>query len=216
MAQQLKLKAQIRTGIGRTAVNKLRRQGLVPAVIYGGQDPSLPLSVEAREFNTLLSHLASEHVLVDLEITDGEKSSNRLALIQEVKHHTLKRHVMHVDFHAVKSDTKIHAEIPVETVGEPNGVKNFGGLLEIAIHNIEIQCFPKDLPEKIVIDVTDLNVGDAVHVRDITFPEGVTATAAPDLTVIRVAAPKVESAAAAEVAPAAPEVIKEKKDEDKK
>lgn len=216
MAQKLKLKAQTRTGVGRGPCNKLRREGRVPAVIYGGQDPSQPLSLDAREISAFLARLASEHVMVDLEIADGDSTVNRLALIQEVIHHTLKRHIMHVDFHAVKSDEKIHAQIPVETVGEPNGVRNFGGLLDLAIHAIEVSCLPKDLPEKIVIDVTELNIGDAIHIRDVKFPEGVSATGAPELTVIRIAAPKVEVAAEPAAAPAAaPEVIKEKKPEEK-
>lgn len=212
MAKQLKLTAQTRTGIGRSAVNAIKKQGLVPAVVYGGSETPQPLTVNAREITTLLSHATSEHLLVDLEIADGGKTSNRLALIQEVQHDPIKRTVLHVDFHAVKADEKLHSEIPVATVGEPAGVKNFGGILEINMHAIEIECLPKDLPELISLDVSALNVGDAIHVRDIQFPEGVTARVDADLTVVRVAAPKVEieptAAAAAE-----PEVLKEKKEE---
>ena len=214
MAKQLTLKAQIRAGVGRTAVKKIRNAGLVPAVIYGGREPAQPLSINAREIHDLLARATSEHVLVDLEIADGDKVSKRLAIIQEVQHHTIKRTVVHVDFHAVRADKKIHAQIPVETIGEPAGVKNFGGILELAIHALEVECLPKDLPDLIKLDVTELNVGQSIHVRDIVLPEGVVAKAAPDLTVVRVAAPKVEVEPVAVVAATTePEVIKEKKED---
>jgi large subunit ribosomal protein L25 len=216
MAKQQTVSAQTRTGVGRSAVNKLKQKGLVPAVVYGGKDKPVPLQVNAREIGNLLSHATSEHILVDLQIADGSETTNRLALIQEVQHDPIKGSVLHVDFHAVRADEKIHAQIPVETLGEPSGVKNFGGILEIALHSIEIECLPKDLPEVIRLDVSALNVGDAIHVKDIALPEGVSARQDGDLTVVRVAAPKVEAepTPAAEAAAATgPEVIKEKKDD---
>ena len=214
MAKQQKLQAQTRTAIGRAAVNKIKQQGLVPAVIYGGTEPPQALTISAREISNLLAKAVSEHVLVDLEIADGGQMQNRLALIQEVQHHPLKRDVLHVDFHAVRADEKIHAEIPIETLGEPNGVRNFGGILELALHALEVECFPRDLPDVITIEVSELNVGEAIHVKDIALPAGVVAKAAPELTVVRVAAPKVEvEPVVTGEAPAQPEVIKEKKEE---
>ena len=109
-------------------------------------------------------------MLVDLEIADGDRKSSRLALIQEVQHHPLRGDILHVDFHAVSANEKLHAEIPVQAMGEPSGVKNFGGILEIAMHSIEVECLPKDLPEIIQIDVSGLNVGDAIHIKDVQLP----------------------------------------------
>lgn len=212
MAKQQKLSAQVRTGIGRSAVNSIKKQGLVPAVVYAGKETPVALSINAREISNLLAHTTSEHVLVDLEIADGGTTTNRLALIQEVQHEPLKGSVLHVDFHAVKADELLHSTIPVETDGEPNGVKNFGGILEISMHSLEIECLPKDLPEVIRIDVSALNVGDAIHIRDLQLPEGVKAKADAELTVVRVAAPNVEIEAAPAEGSAGPEVIKEKKD----
>ena len=212
MAKQLKLSAQTRSVVGRTAVKKIKAQGLVPATIYGGHDEPVNLSLNKREISNLLLRATSEHVLVDLEIVDGAEKSSRLALIQEVQHHPIRRDVLHVDFHAVRADEKLHAEIPVEPFGEPAGVKNYGGILEIALHSLSIECLPKDLPELIRIDVSGLGVGEAIHVKDIALPEGVVAHADGDLTVVRVAAPKVEVEPAPGAA-AGPEVIKEKKDD---
>lgn len=214
MAKQQKLTAQTRLTSGRTAVNKIKQQGLVPAVVYGGREKPINLSINAREIKTILARATSEHFLVDLEIADGGKTSNRLALVQEVQHDPLKGDVLHVDFHAVKADEKLHAEIPVETTGEPAGVKNFGGILEHSMHAIEVECLPKDLPELITLDVSGLGIGDAIHVKDIQFPEGVTPRADGELSVVRVSAPKVEVEPEPTAAEAAgPEVIKEKKDD---
>ncbi len=129
------------------------------------------------------------------------------------------RKVLHVDFHAVAADELLHAAIIVETTGEAAGVKNGGGILEIQMHELEVECLPKDLPDVIRLDVSAMNIGDAIHVRDMPLPEGVTARADGDLTVLRIAPPTV----AVEVAPAGvpaaaatPEVIKEKKTEETK
>ena len=217
MAKQLKLKAQVRANSGRPAARKLRSQDIVPASICSKGEDSQLVQVDKKEITKLLAHATSEHVLVDLEIADGGKTSNRLALIQEVQHHAVRRDIIHVDFHAVRADEVLHAAIPVEPIGEPNGVKNFGGVMEVAIHELDVECLPKDLPEVIRIDVSALNVGESIHVRDLQLPEGVVAKASPDLTVIAVSAPRVEAEVVpvAGEAPAQPEVIKEKKEEAK-
>ncbi len=213
MAKQVKLAAQARTQIGRSAVNKLKQQGLVPATIYGGTDKPMSLQIAGRDIETVLSHAVGESILVELDITDQGKKSNRLALIQEVQHHPVRRQILHVDFHSVKMDENITAQIPVEPFGTPNGVKNFGGLLEQSVRSIEVECLPKDLPEIITVDVAALNVGDSIHIKDIQLPAGVTATDDPDLTVFIVAEPTVAEEPVATEAAAAPEVIKEKKEE---
>jgi large subunit ribosomal protein L25 len=108
----------------------------------------------------------------------------------------------------------IEADVPLEPTGTANGVKNFGGLLEQSLRSLSIECLPRDLPDVIQVDVTALNVGDAIHVRDIQLPAGVTATNPPDLTVISVLAPTVsEDATPAAETPSAPEVIREKKED---
>ena len=213
MAKQQKLTAHPRIKTGRSAVNEIKKLGLVPAVVYGGKDKPINLTINARQIGNILAHATSEHFLVDLEIADGGSTTNRLALVQEVQHDALKGTVLHVDFHAVKADEKLHAEIPVVTTGEPAGVKNFGGILEISMHAVEVECLPKDLPDLITLDVSALNVGEAIHVKDIQFPEGVTSRVDGDLTVVRVAAPTVEAEPVVTAEAAQPEVLKEKKDD---
>ncbi len=214
MAKQIKLAAQTRPHVGRTAVKKIKQQGFVPGVVYGAKQEPLHVQLSAREFANVLSHASGEHLLVELDIA-GAQPANRLALIQEVQHDPIRGSVLHVDFHAVSADEKIHAEIPVVTTGESVGVKSFGGLLEVSVHVIEVECLPKDLPDAITIDVSNLNVGDALHIRDLQLPAGVSARGDQDLTVVRVSAPTVAEAEPAAAA-AQPEVIKEKKPEAEK
>jgi large subunit ribosomal protein L25 len=215
MAKQVKLAAERRTEVGRSAVRKLKARGAVPAIIYGAKDKAEPLQISRRDINALLSHAAGENILVELEIAGDGK--NRLALVQEVQHAPVGGDVLHVDFHAVSVDEVIEAEVPVEPTGVPEGVKNFGGLLEQSVRALEVECLPKDLPDKITVDVSALNIGDSIHVRDLTLPEGVRTKIQPELTVFSVLEPVVEEEPVAEVAPealaAGPEVIREKKEE---
>jgi large subunit ribosomal protein L25 len=215
MAKQVKLAAERRTEIGRSAVRKLKARGAVPAIIYGAKDKPEPLQISRRDINALLSHASGENILVELEIAGDGK--NRLALVQEVQHSPVGGDVLHVDFHAVSMDERIEAEVPLEPIGIPNGVKNFGGLLEQNVRALAIECLPKDLPDKLTVDVSALEIGDSIHVRDIALPEGVRTKIQPDLTVFSVLAPTVEeepvAEVAAEAAAAGPEVIREKKEE---
>ncbi len=211
MAKQVKLTAQRRTAVGRSAVRKLKATGSVPAVIYGGKNQPEPLQVSRREISAMLSHASGENILVELEIAGD---ANRLALVQEVQHAPLGGAVLHIDFHAVSMDEMIEADVPLETTGTANGVKNFGGLLEQNIRNLAIECLPRDLPDVITVDVSALNVGDSIHVRDIQLPSGVTTRIPADLTAFSVLAPTVEEEPAAGAAVVtAPEVIKEKKED---
>jgi large subunit ribosomal protein L25 len=213
MAKQVKLTAQRREATGRSAIRKLKARGIVPAIVYGGKDKPQPLQVSRRDISLMLSHASGENILVELEIT-GEKGS-RMAMIQEIQHSPVGGDVLHVDFHAVSMDEKIEADVPLEPVGVANGVKNFGGLLEQSLRILEVECLPRDLPDKITVDVSGLNIGDSVHVRDIQLPAGVAAKTQPDLTAFSVVAPVVEEepVAAVEEVAAGPEVIKEKKEE---
>jgi large subunit ribosomal protein L25 len=211
MATQVKLAAQRRTALGRSAVKKIKAAGAVPAVIYGSKNQPEALQVSRRDINAVLSHSSGENILVELEI---EGDANRLALVQEVQHSPVGGAVLHIDFHAVSMDEMIEADVPLEPTGTPNGVKNFGGLLEQSLRSLAIECLPRDLPDVISVDVTALNIGDAIHVRELPLPAGVTTRVPADLTAFSVMAPTVEDPTLTAAAPAAaPEVIKEKKED---
>ncbi len=210
MAIQLKINAQLRTESGRNAVKKIKQAGFVPAVIYGAKDPARNLQINEREVSRLLGHATSESVLVEVKIQDGD---TKTALIQEVQHHPVTGAIMHVDLHAVSMDEVLTAEVPVETTGEAAGVKTDGGVLEVILRTLEIECLPADLPEAITVDVSALNIGDVIHVGALSLPKGVTVLNDAALTVVSVAAPTVveETTPSTAEAGAQPEVINEKK-----
>ncbi len=213
MAKQVKLSATRRTGTGRSAVRKIKAQGAVPAIVYGGKNKPEALQVSKRDISLMLSHASGENILVELEI-EGEKAG-RLALVQEVQHAPLGGDILHIDFHAVSMNEMIEADVPLEPTGMAEGVKTFGGLLEQNLRSLEIECLPRDLPDVITVDVSHLNIGDSIHVRELPLPQGVTTRVPPDLTVFSVLAPTVEEepVVAAVEAPTAPEVITAKKEE---
>jgi large subunit ribosomal protein L25 len=216
MAQQAKLTVQTRTQVGRNAIKKVRKEGLIPGVIYGvGQEP-INLEVNRRQLSTVLAHSSSENILLELEIVDGDNKRSSLAMIQEVQHHPIQRQILHVDFHAVSATEKITAEVPIETIGEPIGVKTSGGLLEHNLRDLEVECLPGDLPDRIEVDVTNLDINQSIHVKDLKLPPGVEAVMDGDLTVVAVSAARVEEepTEALGATPAAPEVITAKKPEE--
>jgi len=209
------LKAYPRSQVQRAEVKKLRAAGRVPATIYGRQAAPQNLEVNSKEFAELLNHAASENLLVDLSV-DNDARSKRLALVQEIQHHPLDGKVLHVDFHEVAENEKVTVSVPVETAGEPAGVKTGGGVLEHILHKLKVRALPKDLPEQIIIDVTALEIGKSIHLGDIVAPAGVEIMGDKHITVAAVSAPRAEEeVVATEAAPAAGDVemTKEKKEE---
>lgn len=185
----------------------------MPAVIYGHHREPQTLQIPEREIDVLLSKAVGESLLVDLEIVEGEKRETKAALLQEVQHHPVTGKVLHVDLLEVSMDEEIEASIPVEPVGEASGVKNYGGLLEQLVREIEIRCLPKNLPQVLKVDVAPLGLGDSIHVNQIPLPEGVEAVTEGEIAVFLVAAPRVETETTATETAAAPEVLREKKED---
>ena len=185
MAKILDLQAEVRTQSGTGAVKRMRKAGTIPAALYGRKVKPASIQVHGKTFSKLLEGSASDNILVSLKIGAEEQ----LALVQEVQHDHIKGGILHVDFHAIAMDEEIHAAVPVETIGEAAGAK-MGGQLEILLHKLEVRCLPKDLPQKIVIDVSHLNIEDAVHVRELNLPAGVSVKLDGDVVVVILEEPK--------------------------
>ena len=217
MAKTVSLQVSQRAAVGRTALKAVRKAGRVPGVLYGKTKDkpvrARSIEIDARKLASILQSSTSENVLVDVELTDagGKKVDQHLALLVDVQHHPIKDYIIHIDLHEIAQDEILHAEVPVTSEGEPVGVKTGGGLLETMLRTIRVACLPRNLPDMITVDVSHLEIGHSVHVREIKLPEGVTTTNPPELPVFSVFAPKEEvvETPAAEVAQ--PEVIKEKK-----
>jgi large subunit ribosomal protein L25 len=154
-------------------------------------------------------------LLVDLTV-EKDARSKRLALVQDVQHHPLSGKVIHVDFHEVAENELVTIFVPVETTGEPAGVKNGGGTLEHILHKLKVRCLPRDLPEQITLDVTALEIGKSIHLGEIVAPNGVQILGEKTRTVVAVAAPRAEEEVAATAAATAAgdvEMTKEKKED---
>jgi large subunit ribosomal protein L25 len=212
------LNATARALTRRSGAKALREKGRIPAIIYGRQAQAQNLEVQAKEMEDLIHHSVSENLLVDLAVKDDARPK-RLALVQEIQHHPLTGKVLHVDFHEVAENEKVIVQVPVETVGEAEGVKTEGGVLEHVLFKVRVRGLPKDIPEQITVDVTHLKIGMAVHLGELKVDANVELVGDKSIPVIAVAAPRTEeeeaaeAAAAAEAAPGEVEMIKEKKEE---
>ncbi|MDZ4257870.1 MAG: 50S ribosomal protein L25 [Gemmatimonadales bacterium] len=203
---QVSLAAESRTNVGKGAARSLRRDGRVPAVIYGhGRDP-LPLSVDHKEVGRLLEVIGGEAALVNVSI-DGAAAGQ--VIVREVQRNPVKRSdVIHLDLYAVVAGQPITVEVPVHIEGTADGVRNFGGVLDLHLHRLTVKCLPKDIPDHIVIDVTALLVGEAIHVRDVTVPNAELMHDG-DVSIVGVLAGRVEEAATPADS-SEPEVINQK------
>jgi large subunit ribosomal protein L25 len=200
----------------RTGVKKVRANGRIPAVIYGRHNKPQNLEVTSRDLENVIHSAHSEILLVDLAV--GQGNGKRLALVRAIQHHPLSGTILHVDFQEVAEDEKVTAMVPVETVGEAEGVKTGGGVLEHVLFKVKARATPKDLPDVIEIDVTSLQIGQSIHVGEIPSPPGVEILGHKEAPVVSVAAPISEAQEAATLEAATPsggepEMLKEKKEE---
>jgi len=211
--KSVSLSAFPRTQTRRKGTRAVRAGERIPAVIYGRHTKPENLEVASRDLENLIHHSVSENVLVDLSVDGGSK---RLALIKDLQHHALTQKVLHMDLMEVRNDEKVTIMAPVESVGEPNGVKNGGGTLEHVLFKLKVRALPKDLPEVITVDVSALELGKSIHIGEITPPANVEILGDKKIPVFSVALPLTEAqeaAAAAAEGGAQPEMIKEKKEE---
>ncbi len=211
------LTAYPRTALRRHGVKKLRTAARVPAVIYGHKRAPQNLEVKLKELKDLIVESSATNVLLDLAV-EGDAEPKRLALLQAVQHHPLSGGILHADFHEVSPDEQVTITVPVETIGEAIGVKSSGGVLEHVLFQLKVRALPKDLPEVLTLDVSHLDLGQAIHIGEIQPPPGVEILGNKHITVIAVSAPitEAEETAAAEAAEGAaiePEVLSQKKEE---
>jgi len=178
--------AERRPAAGKGPAGRIRREGLIPAVVYGLGDPNLSVAVSSREFVHILSGGSGMNTLITLKI-DG---ADELAIARQIQRHPVKGTVMHVDFVRVRADQTIQAEIPVHLTGEAEGAVR-GGILEQLVHTLTVEAKPSDFPPSIEYDVSALEIGEQVYVRDLTVPPGVTVLQAEDDLVAQISAPRV-------------------------
>ncbi|MGA1199551.1 MAG: 50S ribosomal protein L25 [Candidatus Latescibacterota bacterium] len=213
MSEQVMLKAEIRSGVGKQVAKRLRAAGKLPAVVYGAKVAPIACSVDAKALEAAL-HKHGRNAIINLETGDQTQST----IVKELQQDFLRGNMIHVDFHCIDLTHKIVVEVMVESAGIPNGVRNEGGILEQMLHHIELECLPTEIPERVVVDVSALGIGDSLHVSDITLenPEHTIITDA-ERTVFALAAPTVVRDTDGEESESAitePEVIERGKKDD--
>lgn len=217
-AERVVLLAHLRAQRGKEICGRLRREGIVPAVVYGQGESALPIQVSERDLNKVLHTKAGENVLITLQF-EGNATKESAVLIKELQHHPVLRQITHVDFHRVSLTKRIVVTVPLTFQGQALGVRQEGGVLEHIRWELEVECLPTEIPSEIQIDVSGLALNQTLHAKDLVLPAGVLLKTDPEQPVVACVTPRVEELPAVPVegqAPEAaePEVLKQKRPEE--
>ncbi len=177
--------------MGNGPARRLRQAGQIPAVLYGPKTESVLLSVNKSDLDLALKKGRSGQIILNLVVQDNGETYTRPAMIKELQLHPVSRNYLHIDFYEINLDRKITLGIPIVTVGSSVGVER-GGILQIIRRELEVECLPFEVPESIEIDITDLDMGDSIHVKDISMDGEVELLGESNLTVLTVLSPKLE------------------------
>jgi large subunit ribosomal protein L25 len=183
--------------VGNGPARRLRQTGQVPAVLYGPKTESVLLSVNKNDLDLVLKKGRSSQIILNLVIQNNGETYTRPAMIKELQVHPVSRRYLHIDFYEIDMDRKITVGVRVVTTGKSVGVER-GGILQIIRRELEVECLPFEVPESIVIDITDLDMGDSVHVEDISLDGDVEFLGESNLTVVTILTPKLEEEPEAE------------------
>ncbi len=185
--KEIVLAAETRAGLGKGPARQSRRDGRIPAVIYGPETEPKAIAIDQKTFKAAIRSVSGASTLIDLDI-DGKKSK---VIMREVQRDPVTSEIIHVDFHAVSMTKPINVAVPIHVVGSAIGVKRDGGILQINMRELEVLCLPNQIPERIDVDVTELAIGDSIHVKNLTLPEDINVVADSTRTVLVIGAPTV-------------------------
>ena len=188
--ERLELLTTVRKTTGNSPARSLRRSGQIPAVLYGPKIEPVLLSVNVKDLENVLKQGNAFQVILNLIIQNGKKVT-KAAMVKELQTHPVSGNFIHIDFYEIDMKRQINVMVPVITKGQPVGVEN-GGMLNIVRRELELLCLPGDIPEAIEIDITDLEIGDSIHIEDIPLGENVEVSADFNFTVVTVLSPTVE------------------------
>lgn len=207
----IELKAEERQGVGKGVARKMRQKGLIPAILYGGTEGPMPLTLSVRSLLAFLHKERGSHFLINLEIQSRGGPKRKTVILKELQRDPIKDSLIHADFMEISLEKKIRVKIPIHLKGEPVGVKLKGGHLEHILREVEVEGLPAMMPDHILLDVSSLDIGDFLHVKDIPWKEGVRTLEDPEQPIAIIAAPKVEEEVVLkEVVKGEPELVKRK------
>lgn len=196
------LVVESRANTGKGAVRKLRAAGRIPAILYGQGKESVPLTIDPRALEKVLRS-GGANTLLDLTVEGRPELGSPVALVKELQRHAIRGTIVHADLYQVDLTRTVEVEVPVHLIGKAKGL-DFGGILEHSLREVALECLPRSIPASIEVDITNMEVGDVIHVRDLVLPAGVSLVTDPDLGVVHVALPAAEETPVAADAAAAP------------
>ncbi|MBP8625544.1 MAG: 50S ribosomal protein L25 [Syntrophorhabdaceae bacterium] len=189
------IKADIRKGSGKSVARKLREQGHIPAVLYGRDTQTQMITVSAKEWKKLSKHL-KRNAILKMQIQKNGGTIEMPVMVKDVQREVCRDNIIHIDFLHVSMERKIQVEIPIHLVGEAKGLIN-NGIIEQHLMRIVVECLPTQIPDKIDVDITDLDIGDSIHISDISYP-GLRFLENPEIAIVTVIPPETEEKVAAE------------------
>jgi len=181
-----------RNNLGKGAAKKIRREGNIPSILYGKETEPIPLVVNINELKVALSTEAGENTLLEIKIKEDGKEISKLALLRDIQFDYLTSKPLHFDFQEILMKDKLTVKVPVKIVGVALGVKNEHGILEEILREIEVECLPKDIPNFLEVDVSELGLGDSIHMNELKVSDELTVLHESDETIVTVLAPRVE------------------------
>jgi large subunit ribosomal protein L25 len=208
------LNATTRENKGKEAASRLRREGMTPAIAYGPKEKTVPLIVKTKEIKEILRSTEGESSMIKLIIDD--KKEPKLALIKDYQLDPVNQALLHVDFYLTSADIAIKTSVRLVIRGEAPGVKDFGGILNFATREIEVECLPDKIPEHIEVDISQLGIHDLIRVKDLTVPPDVEVLSELEQLVVNVVPPAKEEEVAVEEVPEELEEEEKEEEEEKK
>jgi large subunit ribosomal protein L25 len=210
--EKVKIEVKFRESIGKQGAKKVRGKGNIPAIVYG-KEVNIPIEIPHDSFKVLKSINFSESVIIQMQINNDKREETHAVIIKDIQYHPLTEEVIHIDFMKVSLEEKIRVHVPLVFKGEPKGVK-MGGICEQILRELEVEGLPLDIPDKIEVDISNLDIGDSLHARDVKVSEKLKIITHPEETIATVVAKEEKEEVTEEAAgPEEPEVIKEKKEE---
>jgi len=193
--EKIILNTEAREEKGKTKVKALRKSDIIPAVVYRDGKESVCIKVDRRGLHDVLHTSAGENVLLTLKVKGDKKKADRTCLIKEIQRDPIKDNIIHVDFNEISLTEKIKVKVPVHPHGEAQEVIKEGGVIDHPLWEVEVECLPTDIPEKIEVEVAEMKIGDTVYVKDLKIPSGVAVLTDPELTVLSAVPPAKEEVA---------------------
>jgi len=208
--KQIKFIGKTRDGSGKGSSRALRRQGFIPAILYGQGEDNKLLCVDKKSAELNFKHLVGHNIMADLVIDENGTSATLKTVVKEVQKNPITGEILHIDFYHIGKNQPVSLNIPIRLVGNSIGVKE-GGILEHELREIPVEGLAELLPESVEINVSELKIGDSIFIKDIKIPEGIRVLMAPEHVVASVSAPKVEEVAPGEEASAPVEEVQQPK-----